>query len=213
MTGSSLDVELPLVEVFRSLQGEGYNTGMPVTFVRLGQCNLGCAWCDTDYQNYQMWPISTIVRHVLSLDTPRVIITGGEPLLHPELDLLLAALKTHDKWLGLETNGLVVPPASLLARFDYIAISPKAFCAERYRDDCFLKQADEVRVVVDGDVQAFCETIRTLIQAPRYYLAPCERMGQMNVRETVELLGRLNQNLSQHKWRLSLQTHKLGNFT
>ncbi len=38
-----------IVEIFESLQGEGWNTGMPAVFVRLGKCNLACGWCDTDY--------------------------------------------------------------------------------------------------------------------------------------------------------------------
>ena len=41
-----------IVEIFESLQGEGYNTGMPAIFLRFGKCNLSCKWCDTEYNNF-----------------------------------------------------------------------------------------------------------------------------------------------------------------
>ena len=50
-----------IVEIFESLQGEGWNTGMPAVFVRLGKCNLACGWCDTDYLKFGMMSLSDIL--------------------------------------------------------------------------------------------------------------------------------------------------------
>ena len=53
--------EFRIVEIFESLQGEGYNTGMSAVFIRLGKCNLACAWCDTDYLKFGMMRLSDIL--------------------------------------------------------------------------------------------------------------------------------------------------------
>ena len=50
-----------IVEIFESLQGEGWNTGMPAVFIRLGKCNLACSWCDTDYLKFGMMSLSDIL--------------------------------------------------------------------------------------------------------------------------------------------------------
>ena len=71
-------------------------------------------------------------------------------------------------------------------------------------------RADEVRIVVDGDVRSFCDDMRNRIESPHYFLSPCEREGKPNVEETVRLLGVLNRGRRQGKWLLSLQTHKLA---
>ena len=41
--------QLPLVEDFYTIQGEGYHTGKPAYFIRLGGCDVGCRWCDAKY--------------------------------------------------------------------------------------------------------------------------------------------------------------------
>ena len=69
-----------IVEIFESLQGEGYNTGLPAIFIRLGKCNLACAWCDTDYLRFQNMSLAQIVQRVQSYTARHIIITGGEPL-------------------------------------------------------------------------------------------------------------------------------------
>ena len=202
----------PIVEVFESLQGEGYNTGLETAFLRFGGCNLACPWCDTAHGVYAMLDEDTIVARVTACHTKNLIVTGGEPFLQEGLGALLERFKASGYWIGIETNGLVAPPQEWLRHIDYISVSPKARVAAQYDDARMVRRADEVRIVVDGDVQAFCEAMRERIEAANYFLSPCERGGAINVAETVRLLGVLNRGRRRGKWLLSLQTHKLGGF-
>ena len=204
--------QFPVVEVFESLQGEGYNTGMVAVFLRFGRCNLACPWCDTAYNTFEMLDEDAVMARVMALRRRNLIVTGGEPFIQEGLGDLLERFKETGYWIGVETNGLVAPPAEWLRRIDYVAVSPKALYAELYDDEQMMRRADEVRVVVDGDIRAFCETMRDRIEAEHYFLSPCERDGAFNVEETVRLLGKLNRGRRGGKWLLSVQAHKLGRF-
>ncbi len=194
----------PIVEIFQSLQGEGFNTGMSSIFVRFGKCNLACPWCDTNYEQFEMMSLQQILEKVRSFSAKNIIITGGEPSIQPKLSLLLEQLKAEGYFLAIETNGLKEIPAQI----DYIATSPKAMYAQKYSHRC-IPIANEVRIVVDADAKQFCQQIEQQIQAEHYYLSPCEIDGKMNLLETIQLLGALNQRKDKPKWQLSIQTHKL----
>ncbi|MEG9498854.1 7-carboxy-7-deazaguanine synthase QueE [Mannheimia indoligenes] len=194
----------PIVEIFESLQGEGFNTGMPSIFVRFGKCNLTCPWCDTNYNQFEQWTLNEILAKVRSYSAKNIIITGGEPTIQPNLSLLLNQLKKEGYFLAIETNGLKeIPP-----QIDYIATSPKRMYQEKYQRRC-IEFANEVRVVVDGEVQTFCEQLENKIKAENYYLSPCEKEGKMNLLETITQIGLLNQRPNKPKWQLSIQTHKI----
>ncbi|AOF52248.1 radical SAM protein [Rodentibacter caecimuris] len=193
-----------IVEIFESLQGEGFNTGMPSIFVRFGKCNLACPWCDTPYNQFERWSASQILAKVRSFSAKNIIITGGEPTIVPKIELLLDQFKTDGYFLAIETNGLkAIPP-----QIDYIATSPKRLYMHKYEQRC-IESADEVRVVADENVLPFCELIEQKIRAQHYYLSPCDIDGKMNLLETITQLGKLNQRTNKPKWQLSLQTHKL----
>lgn len=200
----------PVVEIFESVQGEGYNTGKEVVFLRFGRCNLACPWCDTDYRSFVPMSEDAVVKAVSEFRPKALILTGGEPFIQEDLHPLLERFKDLGYWLGVETNGLQAAPDPCLRLIDYVAVSPKAFYWDLYDDDRMVRHADEVRIVVDGDVLAFCREMRNRIEAAHYFLSPCERDGQINVEETVRLLGTLNRGLRNGKWLLSLQTHKLS---
>lgn len=194
----------PIVEIFESLQGEGFNTGMPSIFVRFGKCNLTCPWCDTNYNQFEQWTLNEILAKVRSYSAKNIIITGGEPTIQPNLSLLLNQLKKEGYFLAIETNGLKeIPP-----QIDYIATSPKRMYQEKYQRRC-IEFANEVRGVVDGEVQTFCEQLENKIKAEHYYLSPCEKEGKMNLLETITQIGLLNQRPNKPKWQLSIQTHKI----
>lgn len=193
-----------IVEIFESLQGEGYNTGMPAVFIRLGKCNLACPWCDTDYLKFNMMGLQDILGRLKSYTARNIIITGGEPTIQPHLGILLDALKAEGYTLCIETNGLNPAPPQI----DFVATSPKARYAEKYEKQC-ITTADEVRIVADGEVLAFCERMEQKIRAKHYYLSPCEQNGEMNIYNTIRQIGLLNSRPDAPvHWQLSVQTHK-----
>ncbi|HFB4827522.1 TPA: 7-carboxy-7-deazaguanine synthase QueE, partial [Neisseria gonorrhoeae] len=85
---------------------------------------------------------------------------------------------------------------------------PKACYAAKYETNC-IAEADEVRIVADGDVLAFCENMERKIRARHYYLSPCEQNGVMNIYDTIRQIGILNSRPDAPvHWQLSVQTHK-----
>ena len=108
---------LTVNEIFHSIQGESSHAGRPCVFVRLTGCNLRCVWCDTPYAFDEGRRISVdeIVRTVDAYDCPLVEITGGEPLLQPDVYGLMRRLLETGKTVMLETGGHIdisdVPPA------------------------------------------------------------------------------------------------------
>ena len=85
-----------VTEIFKSIQGESTFTGLPCIFVRLTGCNLRCHWCDTAYAFHggKKLPVEDVLEEVRQLGGQLVELTGGEPLLQPDVypltDLLLA---------------------------------------------------------------------------------------------------------------------------
>lgn len=201
-------LEFRIVEIFESLQGEGYNTGMPAIFIRLAGCNLNCRWCDTNFRQYTRFTLDQLLDKVKQYKSKNIIITGGEPTLVKNLSKLLFPLKQAGYFMAIESNGL----GKVDALIDYIALSPK-FCYQSRYQKIVQPSANEVRIVAENhpDFISFCQYIEQNIQAKRYYLSPCEKNGEFNMYETITLLGQINQNRIENKWLLNIQTHKFAN--
>jgi len=111
-----------IAEVFYSVQGEGMLVGVPSVFVRTSGCNLRCAWCDTPYTSWQPEgderSIESIAREVERHGASHVVVTGGEPMIAPEIVELTRRLAGH---LTIETAGTV----DAEVRCDLMSISPK----------------------------------------------------------------------------------------
>ena len=197
-----------LNEVFASLQGEGRNTGRPVTFIRFAGCNLNCPWCDTDRSEKLRLALPDLVKRVVEMDVPSVVITGGEPTVQPGLGALLKELREKGFWIALETNGVIAPEDPSL--FDYIAVSPKAEFEGRYNVRQMLTRANEVRIVCSGRrIAPFCNSMRERIEAADYYISPLSKRGKMDVAAATALLDELNAGRKCDPWKLSVQMHKL----
>jgi 7-carboxy-7-deazaguanine synthase len=101
---------MKIIEIFRSLQGEGKNQGKPCLFIRLAGCNLKCRWCDTpeSKNNGIEMSLDAILEQVWRINPPYVCITGGEPLLQgDDLENLLISLHKRGTVIDIETNGTV----------------------------------------------------------------------------------------------------------
>ncbi|HET9959895.1 MAG TPA: 7-carboxy-7-deazaguanine synthase QueE [Polyangiaceae bacterium] len=126
---------LKLSEIFSSVQGEGPSAGEPAVFLRLALCNLRCGFCDTrytwDFEQYDYErevstaPVESVLARVLSHSERRLIITGGEPIMQQRALSSLIAQLPSDWQIEVETNGTLIPNASLLQRVDQWNVSPK----------------------------------------------------------------------------------------
>jgi 7-carboxy-7-deazaguanine synthase len=111
-----------IAEIFYSLQGEGALIGTPSVFVRTSGCNLRCTWCDTPYTSWapegEERSIDSIVAEVDGYGASHVVVTGGEPMIAPEIEELTHRLRQH---VTIETAGTV----DAHVRCDLMSISPK----------------------------------------------------------------------------------------
>ena len=189
----------PIVEIFFSVQGEGFHAGIPHVFVRFGNCNLRCEWCDTDFLTYEERSLESIVNEVLSYGCDRVIFTGGEPALQ-DLSTIGSYLKKEGITLSIETNGTIeVDPI-----IDWICVSPKD---QLYPNAKIIqRQGDELKVVYCGQKLDMYDDLKTGFT--HHFIQPCYLES-----ESVEENGRSFQAVEKlvkdsQGWRLSLQTHK-----
>jgi organic radical activating enzyme len=136
MTSTAASETEPLLkvsEIFDSIQGEGASAGTPCTFLRLAGCNLSCSWCDTPYTwDWKRFDRNQeITRRTLAEvaarigDAPRLVVTGGEPLLQQRTLAQLFELLPATLPIEVETNGTIVPSAPLLHRIQQWNVSPK----------------------------------------------------------------------------------------
>lgn len=100
---------LTVNEIFYSIQGESTHTGRPCVFVRLTACDLRCAWCDTPYAftEGRKMSVDEVLDRVEAYRCPLVEVTGGEPLLQPDVYPLMERLLASGHEVLLETGGHV----------------------------------------------------------------------------------------------------------
>ncbi len=102
-------MRLRINEIFHSIQGEGTRAGLPCVFVRLTGCHLRCTYCDTEYSFFEggWMSLDEIVAQVDSYGCDFVEITGGEPLLQPDVYPLMSRLLETHALVALETSGAI----------------------------------------------------------------------------------------------------------
>lgn len=180
-------------EIFYSLQGEGAFTGTPMIFVRFSGCNRRCSFCDTEFEDFTPMSADEIIDEAQRYPARRVVLTGGEPLLQADKNLV-DALHEAGYTVHVETNGTL----PVRVPVDWVTCSPKddepAIQAER---------VDEIKIVYTGQSAAQLMKMRSRFpHTSLFYLQPC---SGLNIDVTVARV------LSLSDWRLSLQTHKLIN--
>lgn len=193
-------LQLPLVEEFYTIQGEGYNTGKAAYFIRIGGCDIGCSWCDTKYSwNAALHPmvdVETIAGNVKRSGADSIVVTGGEPLMW-NLDPLCTVLKKDGLRTFLETSGAY----PLTGIWDWITLSPKRGSPPK---EGIWKKAHELKVIIeDGtDFEAAEEYSRRVSGECMLFLQPEWSRFSDLIADITEYVKKNT------KWNVSLQAHK-----
>jgi 7-carboxy-7-deazaguanine synthase len=116
---------MKIAEIFYSVQGEGSLVGVPSVFVRTSGCNLRCVWCDTPYTSWnpegEDLTVEQILHQVSEFGAGHVVVTGGEPMIAPQIRELAGGLRQQGLHITIETAGTVHAPLAC----DLMSISPK----------------------------------------------------------------------------------------
>ncbi len=181
-------------DIFYSLQGEGRNTGRAAIFIRFAGCNLKCPFCDTDFAQYEEMSDEDILNRIKSYPSHFVVLTGGEPSLQVDRQLV-DLLHKHGYELAMETNGT----HPIVDGIDWITCSPKG--------NTVIKRCNELKCIFE---EATLEPDDHGISAEYKYLQPCD---VQNTERNAQIVKHCFDYILQHpEWRMSLQTHKLVGF-
>lgn len=198
LTRDAGSLRMKVSEIFKSIQGEGPNTGVPSVFLRLAICNLECSWCDTkytwDWKNYEYqkevteMEMNEVESRILEFpDYNHLVVTGGEPMLQQDaLVPLLKRLKEENGsyYFEVETNGTILPRLEMVGLIDQWNVSPKLensgnSIPAREKPECyeFFKSLPNAyfKLVVDdlGDLEEILEIVgKYLIPPDRVILMP-----------------------------------------
>lgn len=193
-------LELPLMEEFYTIQGEGAYAGAAAYFIRIGGCDVGCHWCDVkeswEAENHPVTSVEEIVANAKKSQAKIVVITGGEPLTW-NMDILTKRLKEEGFRIHIETSGAY--PFSGI--WDWVCLSPKKVklpVEEAYQ------KAHELKVIIYNQNDfLFAEEQASKVNEDCLLLLQVEwsKRDKMNpfVVEYVK---------NNPKWRISVQTHK-----
>lgn len=220
---------MKVVELFKSIEGEGIRTGYVCTFVRLFGCNCKCVYCDSLYaiegkysNDYPDMTIQEIVDKCKEFKTPYVTLTGGEPLLQKDIHKLILSLILNGFYVNIETNGavdidmyrqivcqnvLIDNWDKLFFTIDYKSISSgcnKKMIPQNFTSN--LRDNDVVKFVVGTqedmeDMRRMVEIIRTYSKC-QIFVSPI--FGMIEPKDIVEYL----KNNDMFDVRCQLQIHK-----
>jgi organic radical activating enzyme len=192
--------KLPIVEEFYTLQGEGYFMGKAAYFVRVGGCDVGCAWCDTkfswDPSIHPIVEVDKVIENIIGCKAIAVVITGGEPLMY-NLDYLCLQLKSRGIETFIETSGAF----PLSGIWDWICLSPKM--AAPPLEEIY-NLANELKVIIakPGDINWAIKNARFVEKNCKLYLQPEWSVYEKILPVIIDFVK------SNPTWSVSLQAHK-----
>jgi organic radical activating enzyme len=193
-------IELPVMEHFYTIQGEGFYSGRAAYFIRLAGCDVGCVWCDVkeswNVEGHPILSIQEIINKVKSTSTDFVVLTGGEPAMY-NLNQLVDSLKQFGIETAIETSGCY----PLIGNIDWYCFSPKKFKAPT--DEAYQK-ANELKVVIfhESDLAWAEEHASKVDRNCMLYLQPEWSRQERVLPQIIDYVK------SNPRWRISLQTHK-----
>ena len=201
MTSDSLNnFSLPVMEHFYTIQGEGFHQGKAAYFIRLAGCDVGCVWCDVkeswDKEKHPQLSIATLLGEIKKTPAKIIVITGGEPLMHP-LNELTEALQMEGYETNIETSGA----HTYSGKWNWICLSPKKFKAPLAE---IIPLADELKVVIFHPSDfLWAETFAKQVSPGcKLYLQP-EWDKSAQITPLIVDYVKLNP-----QWQISIQVHK-----
>jgi 7-carboxy-7-deazaguanine synthase len=202
---------LTVNEIFHSIQGESTYAGQPCVFVRLTACDLRCRWCDTTYAFHEgrKMSIDDVVAQVDAYQCPTVEITGGEPLLQPDVHPLMARLLADGKTVLIETGGhrsIASVPEGAIRVMDIKCPGSGEAAKNDWSNLALLTRRDQVKFVIADRVdyefaRAIVEREQLVDRCGAVHFSPVH--GELSPRQLAEWL--LEDRLPV---RLQLQLHK-----
>ena len=190
---------LPVMEMFYSLQGEGYHSGSSAFFIRIGGCDVGCHWCDVkdswDHSNHKILKVSKIIQNI-DKKTKIVVVSGGEPLMW-DMTELTKKLKEKNFKRHLETSGAY----DISGNWDWICLSPKK---QQLPKKYLYQMANELKIIVynNHDLIFALEESKKVSDNCKLFLQP--EWGKFE-----KINGKVVDFVKNNpRWTLSLQTHK-----
>lgn len=193
-------IELPIMEHFYTIQGEGYYSGRAAYFVRLAGCDVGCTWCDVkeswEVDKHPIMSLNEILKYILDSKTNFVVITGGEPAMY-DLSYFVNELKKNQIETAIETSGCY----ELTGDIDWYCFSPKKFKAPTNES---YERANELKVVIfhESDLEWAESHAQKVGSNCKLYLQPEWSKQEKNLPKIIDYVKRNPQ------WNISLQTHK-----
>ena len=195
--------ELPLMEDFYTIQGEGFYQGRAAYFIRLGGCDVGCVWCDVKEswlaEAHPKVDVKEMAARAQKSGAVLVVVTGGEPSMY-ELSGLTYEIKTAGLRTHIETSGAY----PLTGTWDWVCLSPKKF---KIPHESVYQKADELKVIVfnKSDFDWAEKEAAKVSSSCRLYLQP-------EWSKEKEMLPLMIDYVKSHpRWTMSLQVHKYMN--
>lgn len=144
---------LTVNEIFHSIQGESTHAGRPCVFVRLTACDLRCRWCDTPYAFHEgrKMSVDDVIADVESRGCDVVEVTGGEPLLQPDVYPLMQRLLDSGKTVLIETGGhrsIADVPPGVIRIMDVKCPGSGESAHNNFENFTHLTGTDEVKFVI-----------------------------------------------------------------
>lgn len=191
--------KLPVMEKFYTIQGEGYYSGQPFYFIRLGGCDVGCHWCDVkeswDHNQHQFIEVDDLIKDVKEY-TSNVVITGGEPLMW-NLSELTKRFKENNIKLHLETSGAY----EMSGNWDWVCLSPKKKMLPKQE---IYSKANELKVIIYNN-----DDFKFAIQESEKVSSKCKLFLQPEWSKFDIMKDKIAQFVMKNKnWNISLQIHK-----
>ncbi len=200
LTNTTPITELPIMETFYTVQGEGFYAGRPAFFIRVAGCDVGCVWCDVkdswDANEHEVLQVSNLVNQVQESGTNFVVITGGEPAMY-DLNYLTQELHKLNVEIAVETSGAY----ELKGEYDWICLSPKKF---KKPISSVIERANELKIIVfnKSDVKWAEEHAAQVSKDCKLYM-------QAEWEKKEEMYPLVLDYITRHpQWRISVQTHK-----